>query len=62
MPGPFIGIIYDIVSDTIIERGCIERDNEDEALTDAHALCDAEGFDRADGYVYDLKFNAINFD
>lgn len=55
----FLGILFDIFDETIIERSPIIRGNEDEAYSDAMMLAKQSGRDESYVYVLDRANNAV---
>lgn len=58
----YTGIIFDMVSEVILERSPVERLTEDEAYEDALKLALQLGYDEADCYIYDEEMKAVCFD
>lgn len=58
----YTGIIFDIVTEVIIERSVVIRATEDEAYEDAKKLAAQLGYDECDCYVYDDEHHAVLFD
>lgn len=55
----FIGIIFDITTETIIERGTVEYATQEEAHAAALEMCKVLGDPEEDAYVYDQVAHAV---
>lgn len=53
------GIVYDILDEVIIDRSCIEWNEEGNALADAQTICKMNGHDECMAFVYDITHHEI---